>query len=108
MTWDEGRSKAEAERLALAACTACGYAPDAVSPSDEDSGDRVRPGALLVCIGCGALSIVDGSEAVGLYLRDLTADEHRRALADPRVVQVLEARAVVARRAGPDWPGSVL
>lgn len=103
MTWDEERSKRTARRLQVRACWRCGYDPDAVSPAwDQDA--EPNPGALLVCIACGAMSLVDGTEALGLYLRHLTPEEHQRAMADPRVVHLLEARAVVAHRNRDQWP----
>lgn len=85
----------------LTPCHTCGFIVEDLTELTD--GDRVPSvGSLMICLACGALSIVDEG-ALGLFLRPPTPDEHRRALADSRVVRALAARAIVQRRAGDDW-----
>jgi len=86
--------------LTMTPCPGCGYVPEEWTLA-EDLKRREAPGkgALMVCIACGALQLVDEG-SIGLYLRELTPQEHQTALADPRVMKVLAARAIVARRRG--------
>lgn len=97
------RARADAARINLPPCHSCGYLQDGISPAHDEGPEHPDVGALVVCIACGALAIVAGSEGVGLYVRPLTPVEHRQALADADVIRVLTARAVLQARAGGDW-----
>lgn len=83
-------------------CSSCGFMMEDASSLDEDGAAPSR-GALMMCIACGALHLVDESDVIGLYMREPSADEYRRALGDPRVIRMLEVRAMLQRRAGGDW-----
>lgn len=88
--------------FALSPCHACGFLAsdlELIEELNRRGGAPPSKGSLMVCIACGALSLVDES-SLGLYMRELTPEEGRRALADPRVVRVLTARAIVASRRG--------
>lgn len=89
----------------LTPCHGCGFV---IEDMTEMTGGTRKPsiGSLMICIACGAISIVDDG-ALGLYMRPPTPDEHRRALADADVVRALSARAMLQRRtveAGEPWP----
>lgn len=88
--------------LHVTPCHTCGFIIEGAQALDETRPAPSR-GSLMICIACGALSVVDESPALGLYMRAPTAVEHGRALADPDVVRVLAARAIIQRRAGEDW-----
>ena len=85
----------------LTPCYACGFIVENMSAVDERRGPP-SPGSLMICIACGAISILDEG-SIGLFMRPPTPDEHRRALADPVVVRTLAARAILERRAGSEW-----
>jgi hypothetical protein len=88
--------------LLLTPCHACGFIIEGARDIEET---RAAPsaGSLMICLACGALSMVDQSATLGLYMRPLTPDEHRRALSDGRVVRALSARAIAQARAGDAW-----
>jgi len=88
--------------LLLTPCHACGFIIEGAGDV-EDAGHTPSPGSLMICIACGALTVVDGSTALGLYMRPPTPDEHRRALTDARVVRALAARAILEARSGDQW-----
>jgi hypothetical protein len=70
-------------------CPHCGTLHDAATGNSTE----VSPGAVLICLECGALGVMDAS-AFGSW-RSMTPEEERRALADEDVrLLIAVARAV--------------
>jgi hypothetical protein len=79
------------QRTAPHQCTKCGRMNDATRAADGE-GSTPADGDLMLCMGCGGLSIFVVADGVVTGTRELTDDEQSRADADG---DVAAARAAV-------------
>lgn len=96
MIFDKDRDAENAALLSIGPCTRCGYAVDSVTPAEGQ--ERPHKDAVVICIGCGYVLVIDESPNLGLFVRPPTTEEAQGIYADPAVTRALTAVEAIGWR----------